>query len=181
LRRSGLLVAGILLALCLACAGGAGAGNGQGSTAKLVYAAPADTTAWWLKLDPASTSTRLILDLMAPAGTSGQGVTLILSADPGKATWHAFTSGSYLQGLIYPGALVSKASVSGSSLRIVAAQASAPVAYTGTTPVLQVGLDLATGASAGNAALTPSAAGHLGAGATAADAITVQAGTLQVQ
>jgi len=161
--------------LSLACGGAGG-----GSTPKLVYTAPADTSSWWLKQDPASTPAFLLLDLMAPAGTSGQGVTLILTADASKAVWHAFSSTSSMEGLVYPGALVSKASVQGSSLRIVAAQDTA-VAYTASTPVLQVGLDLASGASAGTVTLTPSAAGHLGAGASAADAITVQVGELQVQ
>ena len=116
--------------LALACGGGADKVSGvespspsPSSPTALVYTNPTDSTAWRLTHDSASTPAHLILDLMAPSGASGQGVTLILTTDASKAAWHAFSSGSYLQGLVFSSPLVDVASVQGSALRIVAAQA----------------------------------------------------------
>jgi len=127
----------------------------------------------------ASTPARLVLDLMAPDGASGQGVTLTLTAS-GVATWHAFSPGVYLQGLAYPSPLVNVSSVQGSALRIVAAQApGTPVLY-GTAPVLKVALDLVAGAAPGSLTLSAAAAGHLGTDPTPV-AITIVSGSLLAQ
>jgi hypothetical protein len=168
-----------MLVLALACGGGAGNVTSSPST-PLVYTDPTDTTSWRLTHDPASTPAHLILDLMAPSGASGQGVTLILTTDASKATWHAFSSGGYLQGLVFSSPLVDVASVQGSALRIVAAkEPGAPVTY-GSAPVLQVGLDSVAGAAAGNVTLSATDGGHLGAAAPAVP-IPVQVGSLVTQ
>jgi hypothetical protein len=178
-RGTGL--SGILLALTLACGGGGSdVGTGPVGT-KMVYTAPADISGWWLKADAASTPTSLVLDLMPPPGAFGQGVTLTLTGDAAQATWHAFRTGVYLQGLIYTSGTtqLAVASPEGPALRIVAGQSPTSVTY-GTAPVLQLGLDL-TGSATKNTTipLAVSAAGHLTGGV--AGPITVQPGTLQVQ
>jgi hypothetical protein len=170
----------IMLTLTLACGGG-GSNVGNPYATKLTYTGPADPTLWRLTQDVASTPAHLVLDLMAPASvTSGYGVTLVLTTDPNRTSWHAFSPGVYLQGLIYPSPVVQVASVQGPALRIVAAQApGTPVNYYA-APILQVELDLAATALPGTVDLTATLGDHLGASGPAAP-ITIQAGSLQAQ
>ena len=168
-----------LPALTLACGGGASSTSASKMSSGLVYTAPADTSGWWLKKDSASTSTRLVLDLMAPSGVSGQGVTLVLASNAAQAAWHAFGTGVYLQGLAYPSPQVDVTSLQGSTLRVVAGQSTGAVAY-GSAPVLQVALDLVSGTLTGaSIPLTVATAGHLSSGSV--EPITVQTGTLAAQ
>jgi len=176
------LLGTILLTLALSCGGGGssvGSGPPDPYATRLVYTDPADPAAWRLTQDPASSPAHLVLDLMAPAGASGQGVTLVLTTDASKASWHAFSPGVYLQALAYPSPAVQVASVLGPDLRIVAAQApGAPVTYS--APVLKVELDLGATTLPGAVALAATLGGHLGAAAPP-DAITIQTGALQAQ
>jgi hypothetical protein len=182
MRNRGLLLSGAALSLALACGGGGGSAPAPAKT--LVYTNPTPSaTDWQMVADAqASTPTHLVLDLVAPAGASGQGVTLTLATDSGKAAWtlvNGSPSSPFLQ-CAYATPLVEHAGVQGPVLRLVVAQApGTPVVY-GSSPVIQVALDLASGAVPGTVALTASQGGHLGAG-TAPVAISVSTGVLQAE
>jgi hypothetical protein len=124
-----------------------------------------------------------LLDLLAPTGTSGQGVTVVLTLDPTQATWSKVDGTHYaVQTLFSPppaAGAVGVASVLGSDLRIVFGQAGTPVSY-GTSTVVQVALDLASTATAGKVTLTASQGGNLGASAPPTP-VTVSLGSLQAE
>jgi hypothetical protein len=170
----------------LGCGGGGGGGSSTPPRSitpatQLVYPATvADTTSWRLELDPANTGTPLLLDVLAPTGTSGQGFTVVLSTDPANAVWSKIDqNGDYaLQSLITnPKVNIASRSASGGDLRIVFGQTQGtPVSY-GTSPVVQVALELASGATVGDVVLTASQGGNLGASATP-DQVTVSVGSL---
>jgi hypothetical protein len=171
----------------VAVGGGGGGSTGGGSTTPaitLVYTNPVlDSTRWQLVNDPLSTDTHLILDLMAPANTSGEGVTLILTTSGSEATWSQMsqTVNSLYATSAYPDAVVSVATVQGSALRIVVAQTlGTPVVNYGAAPVIQVGLSLASGAVTGSVPITVTDAGQLGTTPTPT-LINVDTGTLAVQ
>lgn len=165
------------LAALLACGGSRAAPQGT----SLAYAGPADAAAWRFVQDPASTGTRLVLDLLAPAGTSGAGVTLVLSADPARAAWSSLGDGPVASDAYAP-PLTWKTRLAGPELGILLSQggASRPVAY-GAAPVLRVALELRPGAPQGDAGLAVADAGHLTAPGTLPVPVTVQVGTLAVR
>ena len=171
-----LLPAAVLLA-SLACGGAAG-GAGAASSG-FSFSAGGAATDWRLVQDSASTSTHLVLDLLAPTGTSGQGITLILTTDPTEATWGYVSGTSYATQGVYTSPVVSIASAKGALLRILVGQGGGTAVSYGSTPVIQVALDLASGASAGAVTLTATQAGHLGTSATPSS-ITVNPGSLTV-
>lgn len=171
------LAAGLLLA-ALACGGMVG----PPAATSLVYADPGDTTQWRLVQAPSSTPTHLVLDLLAPAGTSGMGVTLVLQVDGTLASWgQAGGAGLVLPGS-YAGPLAQKASLQGATLRILLSQENPtpPIAYAD-APVLTVALDLAGGVQPGPVALSATEAGHLPAPRTLPTAVTVAVGALKAQ
>jgi len=184
--RTLLLGAGLLAGL--ACGGGSG-GTPRSTTpaTQLAYqqSPGAGSSSWRLEQDPdpaRSSATHVLLDLLAPTGTSGQGFTVVLTTDPGNALWSQVDGTSYAVQGLFAAPLVSIASVSGSGadLRIVFGQApGAPVAY-GTGPVLQVALDLAPGATLGDVTLAASEAGNLGA-SSPPELVTVSIGSLQAK
>ena len=183
-----LFLTGAALLATLACGGGGGGGGtitlpaSTTPATKLVYTSPTDPTAWRLVQDSASTNSRLVLDLLAPTGTSGQGVTLVLTSDTALATWAKVDGTNYADQVIYTSPKAAVASVSGSSLQLLygqAFQAGAAVNY-GITPVLQVALNLASSAVTGTVALTTAQGGHLGTTSTPT-AITVSVGALQAE
>ncbi|WP_257460261.1 hypothetical protein [Archangium lipolyticum] len=130
-------------------------------TASAVVTVPAATgityedpqsTGWRLIKNAAlSTDSRLVLDLMAPAGTLGRGVDLTLSADQPRASWAKLSSGDSEYALNHAfdlgsGPQLFKSSVKESTLLVGAFQkgTAAPAAsFNG--PVLSVALDLKTG------------------------------------
>jgi hypothetical protein len=129
--------------------------------------------------DSTSTSTHLVVDLLAPTGTSGQGITLILTTDTAAATWSYVSGTDYMVQGVYTNPVVNIGIVSGAELRILVSQGGGTAVSYGTTPVVQVALDPVSGASAGTVALTATQAGHLGTSATP-DAITVNPGSLSI-
>ena len=88
-RHSLAALAGLLLTGLLACGGGGGGSipaGGAGTT--LTYVNPTGTSGQYaLVLDPASTSSSLVLDLVGPAGTLAVGVTFSFTVDAARATW----------------------------------------------------------------------------------------------
>lgn len=165
----------------LGCGGGGGGSTPSRSTTaanQLVYpASVADSTSWRLELDPANTGTPLLLDVLAPAGTSGQGFTVVLSTDPANAVWSKIDGTNYAVQSLFSAPLVNIASVSGGDLRIVFGQAPGTAVSYGADPVVKVALDLAAGATVGDVVLTASQGGNLGASATP-DQVTVSVGSL---
>ena len=85
-----LSIMAISLLASLACGGGGGGGASPALTppAKaLAYGNPSDASSWRLVQNPQSTGSTLLLDLLAPPGASGRGITVVLSAPSGSATW----------------------------------------------------------------------------------------------
>ena len=150
------------------------------SSLQMVYAGPTDATAWRLVQDSASTPAHLVLDLLAPTGAAGRGVTLILTADAAQAAWAKVDGSSYAVQDAYSTPAVQLARTSGAGLRILISQAGGTAASYGASPVLQVALELTAGATAGTVALTATQAGHLGATSSPA-AISVLVGGLQAR
>jgi len=179
MRRRTLLWCGAALLATFGCGGGSSAPSRSTAPAtQLVYpASVADSTAWRLELDTASTSTHLVLDLLAPTGTSGQGFTVVLSTDPGSAVWSKVDGTNYAVQSLFSTSLVNIASVSGGDLRILFGQAPGTAVSYGANPVVKVELDLAAGATVGDVVLTASQGGNLGAGTTP-DQVTVSVGSL---
>ena len=146
----------------------------------LIYTDPSDPTAWRLVRDSASTSTHLVLNLLAPTGMFGQGVTLILTTDSVEANWSYVSGTSFMAQNAYPNTMVSIARVMGPDLRIIVGQASGtPVTY-GSAPVLTVALDLMPGAKPESVALSVSQGGHLGSTPTPVP-INIEIGSLEAQ
>ena len=174
------LSAGAALLMLLACGGGSSSSVPPATA--LVYTDPTDPAQWRLVKDATSTPTHLVLDLMAPAGVSGMGVTLILNVDGSRATWGDAMGAGLLKAGGYQGVVARCSSLQGSALRILLSQVNPtpPLVY-GSAPVLTVALDLGAGASQGNAALAASQGGHLPAPLTQPAAVTIQTGTLTAQ
>ncbi|MBS2022680.1 MAG: Ig-like domain-containing protein [Deltaproteobacteria bacterium] len=167
--------------------------NGSGtatviSATGFVYTDPSGT-GWRLVKNASSTSTHLILDLVAPSSTSGRGLGLTLSADQGKVTWVKVDSGdaelvkNHLLTL-GTGTPLLKAAIKGNALAIGAFQkgaADAAASYTG--PILSVALDLKpTGNAPGGVSVPLSVlkANALDGSGAGAD-ITLAVGTLVTQ
>lgn len=189
MSRLPLLLAGAALLATLACGGGGGGGGASAPAGPpattLSYSGPAaDTTQWQLAEDSASTSTHLVLDLLAPAGAAGLGVTAVLTLNPAQATWSYVAGSAYATQTLFQNPKVDLASLSAdkSQLRLLLGQAAGTAAVTyGSTPVVQVALDLAASATQSSAVtLTATQGGHLGTSPTPS-AITIQVGTLQTQ
>ena len=185
MRPRTLLLCGAALLAALGCAGHSGGAPRSATPAsQLIYQASltADSSSWRLEQDPdgtRSSETHVLLDLLAPAGTSGQGFTVVLATDPANAVWSRVDGTHYAVQSLFSSPQVSIISVSnsGSDLRIVFGQApGTPVPY-GTGAVVQVALDLAPGATLGDVTLTAENAGNLGAGSPPVP-VTVAIGSL---
>lgn len=167
-------------ALLAALAGCGGAHHGPATT--LVYTAPADAGQWRLVPNPASTPRHLVLDLLAPAGASGMGVTMELGVDASRARWAAVAGATLVQPGAYVAPLAQSATLLGPDLRILLSQEAptAPVAYTA-APVLTVALDLVSGAAPGQVAVTVANAGHLAASGTLPVPLSLAIGSVKAQ
>jgi len=179
LRR--LLAPALVLLAPLACGGGSGSHPESlaAPATVLSYVDPGDPGQWRLVKNPSSTPGHLILNLLAPSGVSGMGVTLVLTADSAHARWSGappVVPGNYVAPLIQ------RASVSGADLRLVLSQENPtqPLLY-GTSPVLSVALDLVPGAPPGAVALRVSQAGHLPAPMNLPVPISVSVGALEAR
>lgn len=185
MAKRNLLWCGAALLATLACGGGGGGGGTPRSTVKasqLAYQASASTTTWRLVQDPASVGNKLVLDLMAPAGTLGQGFTVVLTTDPANAAWTKVDGTSFALQNQFAAPAVSLVSVSasGADLRVVFGQTPGnPVNY-GSNPVVQVALTLPVSATVGGVTLAASLAGNLGTNPTP-DKVTVSVGALTAQ
>jgi hypothetical protein len=187
MNQRNILASGAALLLILGCGGGSGGGGATPRSTvkaiKLVYQAP-DSTSWRL-VQESSTGQHLVLDLMAPDGTTGQGFTVVLTTDPSNATWSTLDGSHYALQSLFPTAPpnVSQVSVSssGADLRILFGQPQGTVRSLTGGPVVQVALDLLNpGATVGPVTLTAAAAGYLGSGPPTTQ-VTVAIGSLQAQ
>lgn len=148
----------------------------------LDYAGPTDTNQWRLAKDPSSTASHLVLDLLAPDGASGMGVTLVLDVDGNLASWSPVAGGGLVGAGGLHGHLALKTGLRGGELKVLASQENPtpPIAYAG-APVLAVALDLGQGAPPGPVLLTASQAGHLAAPMSMPTTITIAVGTLMAR
>lgn len=179
MKKTGKLLASAALLLALACGGGGGGSTGTPAT-KLDYSFAADPgDSWRLVKDPATTETKVVLDLLAPAGTVGNGFTVTLTTNSAEASWaQVDNTTSYAVQGPFATPLVNLAKVSGGTLHVVVGQAlGTPVPYDGDKPLLKVVLDKASSAMVGGVTLTASAAGNLGTDPSPV-AVTVSVGSL---
>lgn len=180
-----------LLLLLAACGGGAGpassvGGNPGGGNPEppapatgLVYVDPVDTSGWRLVRNPASTPQLLVLDLMAPAGGSGMGVTLEVSVPGALAAWE---QAGPAPDCPYLGARVQRIALDGGTLRLILAQRPhlTPARYD-TGPVATFALRRVAGGPAGQVPLTFANAAHLSGPLASPETISPRAGDLRIQ
>lgn len=146
---------------------------------RLVYTDPTDASRWRLLRNPASNDGRLQLDLAAPAGAAGRGITLVLTCGP-AVTWASLNGGAMIANGAYTGELVQKASLQGSELRLLLSQKPGSTQTYGSTAVLSLALTLNPGAAPGGVPLTAAQGAHLASSATP-ETVDVLVGTLQAQ
>lgn len=181
--------AAIGLISLLACGGGGGGGGGTTTPPKtiadtLTYTNPG-SGAYKLMLDPASTKTHLVLDLVGTSG-SGHGVSLILNLSGTGASWSkvAATDASYVQNAAFSlgtGTQMLVGKTSGSTLQIGAFQkrnSATAVSFNGT--LAKIAIDLAAGTPVNTAiTIAPTKGSALMADGSLADLSgQVSAGTL---
>ncbi len=180
----------LTLALALACGGGGGGGGGGGTPAKtiadtLTYTDPSGSGFRLVRNGSLSSASRLVLDLTGPAGTTGQGVAFIVSADQTKVTWSnppsapglaanvAFNLGAGTQ------ALVGKAT--GDQLQGAAFQKTGTAAVNLAQPLMRISLDLKANVPVNSSVAISFVAGNQLQAAGGPAAITVAVGSLVAQ
>jgi hypothetical protein len=127
-----------------------------------------------------SSDTTLLLDLLAPTGSSGRGVTVVLTADPGLVGWKPLDGTSLIKNGGYAGDLIQKTSLKGGTLGVLLSQKpGVPVSY-GVGPVLSVALELKPAVQPGTIQFTAAQGSHLGV-STTPEAMTIAVGTLNAQ
>lgn len=184
MNRLNALLGFTLLSLMQACGGGGGGSTSSPSkpspVKSIVYADPTDTTQWRFVQNAGSTPTLLKLDLLAPDGSSGRGVAMVLGPVPGGLSWSAPNGGVDVQNGGYTGALAQKASVQNGNLRILLSQVADPSRVYGSRAVLTVALALNANAKPGSYSLAASHCGHLTSSPTV-EAFTPAIGQIQLQ
>lgn len=164
LSRSLLLLAGTSsLAVFLNCnGGGGGSDTATPAATSFSYTDPTSGT-WQLKKDASSTSTHLVLNLVAvsPAAGSGNGVAASFTVDSARATWSFVTPGDNPE-YVHAGSVLNLGSgtkalrgkVTAGTVQFAVSQkgTGSPVALNG--PVAQIALDLKGGVTPGAITLT---------------------------
>jgi hypothetical protein len=152
------------IALLAACGGGGGGGTTQNSpqtqtyATSLSYADPTSTGYRFVLNAASSTSTRVVLDLMGPVGTSARGVAVYLSASSAAVDWATPGSGQSLTaagGAFNLGGsprLIATKLESGNLQAGVFQKGGSPATY-GTAPILSVALSLKSNVSKGQVIL----------------------------
>jgi len=183
------------IAALVGCGGGGGgsAPPPPAAVSTLVYTAPTSVGAaefQWVKNATKSTASHLVLDLIGPTGVSGRGVGFYLSADTTKVTWskvdstdaelvrnEAFSLGS--------GSPLVKAKATGDQLQAGVYQkdgSTAAKAFSASTVLVSVALDLKTGAATGAVTLSSVANKSLLLPATGdPTAAVIRMGTLEIK
>ena len=176
----------LALALLLAAFACTSSSSGGGTTtppplpaARLTYTDPTDAAQWRLVRNATSTTTHLVLDLMAPTGAAGRGVSLVLTCDA-KVAWKAVEGSAFTRNGVYTGDLVQKGSVLGTDLRVLLSQKPGTVQTYGSAAVVSVAMDLVSGTLPGTVALNSAQGAHLGV-AAAPESITVAVGGLKAE
>ena len=141
----------VSMALTLACSGGGGGGTTtpppppKTIADTLTYTDPSGTSFRLVRNASLSTSSKLVLDLMGPAGT-GQGVAFIVSADQTKVTWsNPPSSGSLAANLVFTlgsGTQAYVGKVTGDQLQGAAFQKPGTPAVNLAQPLMRISLDL---------------------------------------
>lgn len=174
------LLASVLLVTAFACTGSKGGDSPPAPATRLTYTDPMDPAQWRLTRNATSSPTHLILDLLAPAGATGRGVSVTLTCDS-KVAWKAVEGGAFLKnGTSYTGDLVQRGSVQGADLRLLLSQKPGTTQTYGSVPVLSVAVDLVTGTLPGTVTLSAAQGAHLGASATP-ESIAVAVGALKAE
>ena len=170
-----------LVLISLACGGGGSGPNPSPVNAnRLVYTNPTDSSSWRLVRNSSSSDTTLLLDLLAPTGGYGRGVTVVLTADPSLVSWKPVDGTSFIRNGGYAGDLIQKTSLKGGTLGVLLSQKPGVPASYGVLPVLSVALELKPGARPGAIQFTATQGSHLGVSATP-EAMTIALGTLSVE
>jgi hypothetical protein len=131
----------------------------------LAYTDPTSGTYILKKNVALSTPSHLVLDLIGPAATTGNGVAAAFTADANKVTWANVGASDPTSTFVQNGTAFSlgtapqilKGKVTGSSLQVAAAQkgVSSPAALN--APLLRIALDLKAAQPAGTVALSADA------------------------
>lgn len=181
------------LTLTLACGGGGGGGGGSTNPPPppktiadtLTYTDPASSGFRLVRNSSLSSQSRLVLDLVGPSGTNGQGVAFIASADQTKVTWSnppsassqvanvAFNLGTGTQALV--------AKVTGDQLQGGAFQKPGTAAVNLAQPLVRISLDLKSGVPVNSAVALNVTAGNQLQATGGPASITVAVGSLIAQ
>lgn len=154
------------------------------SSSILVYADPKPGGFRFVRNAGLSTSTHLVLDLVAPSTEKGAGVAVALQGDASRLVWTRVTSGDVqlVQNgtVLSPGPSLIQASTSGNTLQVLVAQpgTASPVAFTG--PLLRIALDPISGVSPGTISLA-APKGQVSRGDGSISTIAISVGTLSYQ
>ncbi len=189
----------ILPALLVLSACGGGGGDSANTpvtppapaASRLDYTDPMDAVSYrWKKDTTLSTSTHLVLNLVAPVGVNLHGVGFHVTVDTTKATWAkvAAADTTYVQNVAFNqmGTPALAAKVTGATLQAgdyQKATGNAALVSSG-QPLMRIALDLAMGAQPGNVTLQPVAGKSMAliAGSPASPGnITPVFGALQAQ
>lgn len=177
------------LVLLFGCGGGGGGGSTTTPTTTIAtsvaYTNPTGP-GWRLEKDASSTSTRLVLNLVGPAGTTARGVAMTLQAGS-KLDYGKFSDDRYIKDLgIFDLTYASSSEVpllaggvkNGQLMLGIFQKGSLKPAKDCGSPLFQFALDLQSGVTTGTVSLTVSKAQYLPAGLGAMVDVTPAVGTI---